>query len=653
MKIQYLYFSLFFLASCSSEIVQQVDNDSTIEKINVHLEDFKNEENSRTNIKAEGGGVHYAWAQTDTLGIFPSKGKQVEFPMADGAGSQSATFSGGGWGLKQSSYYAAYCPLVGLYYLDKTKIPVSYTGQIQEGNNSTSHLGKYDYLVAPNSEVKNGVVSFNFKRLGCVVKLEIPIQDPGIITSVTLSCDEPIFIEEGYLNLDSNSPRVISEKLSKNFTINLKNVTTTTENEKVSIYFMTPPLQLIGKVVKVMVMHNGIEYMGTVESKNMEVGTAYRLETVLEKKESVTTFHVTKAGTLSQLIGNENKFNISRLKITGEINGSDVFFIREMLGTGHQGQPISGSFLLKYLDLYDAMTVEGGSDYFYDAHPDDFMPQEYFTENNIIGKHMFDGCKQLETIILPKDITIIDDYAFHGCENLKTVTIPQYVQIVGKGAFGRCINLKTISLPQSLSIIGDIAFEFCNSLVSVQIPNQVTNMGYAFRFCDNLETVNLSDRLTHIKTTSFMNCPKLQNIHLPQDLVSIGVDAFRECSNLQSVQIPPRVELIESGVFGDCNILKIIVSQGMKKLHTNMFEGAFNCKSIILPKSIIMIERNSLPPHINDVYCFAEEPPIVEYALGIQHLYVPKGVVEKYKAANGWKDYAAKIFEMPDGIAEP
>ena len=270
------------MVSCSSDIEQDFANtDYTINEIKVSLEDFKNEVESRTNIWADAKKIHYTWAVTDTIGIFPSEGKQVEFPMTEGAGTQNAKFTGGGWGLKQSSTYAAYCPLIGQYYLDKTNIPVHYTGQIQEGNNNTAHLGKFDYLAAPASKVQNGTVSFDFKRLGCVAILEIPLSEPGVLSSITLSCDQPLFIEHGTYDLNSHSPQIISEKLSKTFKIDLKNFTISSDNLTATIYFMTPPLQMIGKQVKATIIHNGVEHTGTVQSKDMAVGTAYKLPVTL------------------------------------------------------------------------------------------------------------------------------------------------------------------------------------------------------------------------------------------------------------------------------------------------------------------------------------------------------------------------------------
>ena len=122
-KIFYALSLILLSTSCNiNDFLEQTSSIDEVQTICATIKDFKYDKSefSRTSIIIEEDGPHYAWADTDTIGIFPSTGRQVEFSMASGAGSTSAIFTGGGWGLKSSSTYAAYFPLVGKYYLDKT-----------------------------------------------------------------------------------------------------------------------------------------------------------------------------------------------------------------------------------------------------------------------------------------------------------------------------------------------------------------------------------------------------------------------------------------------------------------------------------------------------------------------------------------------------
>ena len=71
------------------------------------------------------------------------------------------------------------------------------------------------------------------------------------------------------------------------------------------------------------------------------------------------TINVLEAGTLPQRISSSKKNLITNLKIIGEINGTDLKFIREMAGKDVKGFSTDGK--LSILDLYDAKYATGFS----------------------------------------------------------------------------------------------------------------------------------------------------------------------------------------------------------------------------------------------------------------------------------------------------
>lgn len=284
-KIVYALGLILSSISCSNnDLQEQILTTDEVQTICATIKEFEYDQfhSSRTSITIEEDGPHYAWAANDTIGIFPSVGRQVEFSMSSGAGSTSATFTGGGWGLKSTSTYAAYFPLIGKYYLDSTKIPVTYENQIQTGNGTTTHLGTYDYLAAPTAEVKNGGVSFMFERLGCLIQLNLTISKPTTLTSVTLSPTTSNFTTKGYYDLTESSPSITSTQAVKSLTIELENVKTITEDELVTIYFWTAPLDLSQENIIVKVNSDNIEIPETViKGKNFEAGKAYSLSSIV------------------------------------------------------------------------------------------------------------------------------------------------------------------------------------------------------------------------------------------------------------------------------------------------------------------------------------------------------------------------------------
>mgnify|MGYP002511834867 CR=1 FL=1 len=58
--------------------------------------------------------------------------------------------------------------------------------------------------------------------------------------------------------------------------------------------------------------------------------------------------------------------------------------------------------------------------------------------------HMFWKLDKLQTVILPKNVTKIDDNAFYDCLNIETIVVGDATTVIGNDAFGACKNLKNL-----------------------------------------------------------------------------------------------------------------------------------------------------------------------------------------------------------------
>ena len=84
-------------------------------------------------------------------------------------------------------------------------------------------------------------------------------------------------------------------------------------------------------------------------------------------EQNVKSIHVSKAGTLSNYISDAEKYQIEKLTLTGELNGTDFKLIRDMGGTsfreGSNVRYITTNGKLKSLDISNAKIVSGGTYY--------------------------------------------------------------------------------------------------------------------------------------------------------------------------------------------------------------------------------------------------------------------------------------------------
>ena len=276
--------SLFAVAACSEDaLVENVPvAGTTVKEISITGKDFDFESATRSSVSITESGADFIWSENDTVGIFPNTGSQAEFAMSQGAGTHTATFTGGGWALKSSATYAAYYPY-NFYNRDLKKIPVSYEGQTQNGNASTAHIGAYDFMAASVSTPENGAVSFDMQHLGCLVQLTVDLDEAATINEVSIKYGEENsgeFITKGYIDLSSETPAIqasLQEDKSNTISIALENLSVTVE-ETATVYFMMAPINLEGKTIDVTVaMDGGDTKTYQTAGKNYIAGKAYAI----------------------------------------------------------------------------------------------------------------------------------------------------------------------------------------------------------------------------------------------------------------------------------------------------------------------------------------------------------------------------------------
>lgn len=213
------------------------------------------------------------------------------------------------------------------------------------------------------------------------------------------------------------------------------------------------------------------------------------------------TIKLDKAGTLPDRIASSKKYKITNLKIVGEINGTDLKFIREMAGCDYDGKETDGK--LSILDLSDAKIVEGGSAYYSDRD-DGFI----YTSNDKLGDYVFFDCSGLTSLTLPSSVTKIGCYALSNCIGLTSLTLPSSVTEIGEHAFLNCRGLTNFTIPSGVTSIGTSAFFCCYGLISLTIPSSVTSIGgFAFNDCSGLTSIYAyMEKLPEMGSNLFLGC---------------------------------------------------------------------------------------------------------------------------------------------------
>ena len=254
--------SLAMLVACSGFIESDFDNSTPLEEEELVeriifeapvIRSLGEDGETRVSFSQESNNeIVFAWEAEDTVGIYPDKGSQVFFEMKDGVGTNIATFDGGGWSLRKESTYSCYFPFVGNAYLKRDAIPVSFANQEQAG--ISNYENSRFFIASEGTSSSEGALHFKFFMLNTIIRIKAIGLPAGTYTKLTLTTDEPEFVQDGYFGLDNMS--ITGKTKSNSLEITLKNFTLTeasSDENPVLIYMSSAPIDLSGKPVTIRV----------------------------------------------------------------------------------------------------------------------------------------------------------------------------------------------------------------------------------------------------------------------------------------------------------------------------------------------------------------------------------------------------------------
>ena len=355
------------------------------------------------------------------------------------------------------------------------------------------------------------------------------------------------------------------------------------------------------------------------------------------------TIKLDKAGTLADKIGKNKKYKITNLKIVGEINGSDLKFVRDMAGGSFRDEGIVGK--LSVLDLSEAKIIKGGSFYYSPNGSYD----EYYTTDDAIGSYAFYECCELKSLKLPSGVTEIGSFAFKYCSRLTSLTLPSGVTEIGVAAF-YCSGLTSLIIPPGVTEIGSSAFEDCIGLTSLTLPSSVTEIGSsAFEGCRGLSSLTIPPGVTKIGSSAFEDCIGLTSLTIHSDVTEIGYYAFWGCTGLKDVSFyingdfetyltknHPHIDVncgIEYYLNGK-KITSVVIPSTITTLGEYVFQ---NCRDL----TSVTVSWQS-PISAGSAFYGVDRSKCT--------LYVPQGTEQDYWLADVWGDFGKIVEYDPTGI---
>ena len=303
-----------------------------------------------------------------------------------------------------------------------------------------------------------------------------------------------------------------------------------------------------------------------------------------------------EAGTLSSLIPASKMYEITELKLSGELNVEDLKLIRRMGACRKSTKEEWYDGHLQHLDISNAEFVGDGMFVYYDNY--------YRTVNFTDRKYLFAGMQSLQTIELPNTMKEIDGSLFYDCSNLVSLTLPSELTTINAslGSLASSPNLMSIKIDKNnpyYNSDGAILFNKDKSKIvlakktldAYSIPSSVTQIqSWAFAGCKSLIYLTLPSGLTQIGDGTFSGCRSLKSLTLPSGVTQIGDQAFQDCSSLYSLKLPSSVTQIGAFAFKDCSSLySLTLPSGVTQIGQSVFHGCSSLYSLTLPSSLTQI----------------------------------------------------------------
>lgn len=334
------------------------------------------------------------------------------------------------------------------------------------------------------------------------------------------------------------------------------------------------------------------------------------------------------------------------------------------------------SYAFEYMNLKDSLFIpssvtEIGDRAFYNNKDLTYVS----IPNANIGEYAFNYLRSLQSAVIGNGVYTIGRNAFKSCRKLTTLQLGASLSSIEKEAFRDCDSLRTIicyaTTPPVLAKGSSRSFDDNKSRITLYVPAEsiesyqnaeewsefanilpiegggepmppcplasgycgagedstalrwemgcnhtlvIEGSGAMEDYMDSLQVpwfdyryneirkIQLSDGITHIGNLAFHNCWAIEELALPQSLQSIGEYAISYCTQLKQIEIPSSVTTIDDRAFYGCETLRTVTNY-------------------------------ATTPQAISQYVF--DYRVRTYGT----LYVPKGSVELYRAAEGWKDF--------------
>ena len=272
----------------------------------------------------------------------------------------------------------------------------------------------------------------------------------------------------------------------------------------------------------------------------------------------------------------------------------------------------------------------------------DNLNEELYFNNNSIRDWAL-AFTNIKNIVIPENITSINEGAFYSCSTLTKAEFKNTLNIIGNRAFAGCTELAKIDteaddkptnckdgmmwLSDSINVIGNEAFKDCNKIQYLKLSSGINVLDNgAFKNCTGLKGIvynndtEIGINLETINSEAFYNCTNLvsfvpveftewnrpgqpltedsakeyimqdpldSKIIIPSTVTEIGNGVFYNCTSITNAEIPNSVIKIGKKKKKKCSSLAVVILPNkITTIEEDLFNECTSLENVSLPSSI-------------------------------------------------------------------
>lgn len=262
----------------------------------------------------------------------------------------------------------------------------------------------------------------------------------------------------------------------------------------------------------------------------------------------------------------------------------------------------------------------------------------------------------IESVVIPEGIETLEMGVFGRCSNLKSVTLPKTLKTIKGGGyiyftadekrycdspFYACSSLTEIVIPDNVTSIDEMAFVGCNSMKRFVVNNNATFYAQDGVLMQRLSAAEGGG----IKLMQYPASRENSEYTVPEGVTQLGSRAFYwyNQDNLKVVNLPSTLVRIDG--FKSAKIETLNIAEGPTDIAANAFEEAKNMNTLTLPSTIKSIGAGAFyNTGMQHIYVKANTPPTLDLTNVYNSKYdvmfcVNASAVKAYKNATGWKNH--------------